>query len=136
MSVIFDMFPSKNKKKLTMHFLILSIWKTLRKAFRHYYDAAKGHFQRKWKFSFFIIFGYFSSFFHCTSHSRSRHTDFSWIFGDHHSIPFLSNFSMDNFIFSCELEAGGKPPTWFPPEGLVELSTPQNVPERWNSIEI
>ena len=97
----------------------------------------------KIKFFIFFMFHYFLIIFNCVCHSRSRHTNFSRPCWDHHSTLFLSNFSGNDFCFSCEcwfnshasifrpqgiqLETGGKPSTWFPPGELVELSMNKNI---------
>ena len=40
------------------------------------------------------------------------------------------------FFEPKKLEAGDKPSTWFPPEALAELSIPESVPERYDSMKI
>ena len=51
----------------------------------------------------------------------------------------LADFVHDTRFYpknaETSLEAGGKPSTWFPPGALVELSTPENVPERTNYMK-
>ena len=62
-----------------------------------------------------FVFRHFSSFltfFNCACHSRSRHWNFSWPFGDHHSTSFLSNFSGNDIRFSCECWNNSHASTW------------------------
>ena len=102
MIVTFHNFHQKWKNKFSFSHMFDR--KTFQKAFRHYHEDVVSYFKWKKKFSFFFIFDDFSSFFNCRCHSTSRHTDFkcTWTFWNHYSASLLSNFSRNDFIFSCE----------------------------------
>ena len=97
MFVTFHNFHRKIKKNRTNDCIISSIEEHFRKQSDVVAKTSKAILNENkivHNWSCFIIFWYFLN---CTSHSRSRHTNFSWPFSDPHSTSFLSNFSENEF---------------------------------------